>query len=73
MPGVSQLIVSLMKRTLPSIIPAFTPPLWEGIHTYTYVARATTPGEYVAPPARAEEMYAPETFGRTGTDRVIVE
>ena len=52
---------------------AFTPLLWEGIHTYTYVARATTPGEYVAPPARAEEMYAPETFGRTGTDRVIVE
>ena len=43
------------------------------MHTYTYVARATTPGEYVVPPAKAEEMYAPETFGRTGTDRVIVE
>jgi hypothetical protein len=52
---------------------AFTSLLWEGIHTYTYVARATTPGEYVVPPAKAEEMYAPETFGRSGTARVVVE
>jgi len=52
---------------------AFTPLLWEGVYTYDYVARATTPGEYVVPPAHAEEMYAPETFGRSGTDRVIVE
>ncbi len=52
---------------------AFTSLLWEGVYTYTYVARATTPGEYVVPPARAEEMYAPETFGRSGTDRVVVE
>jgi uncharacterized protein YfaS (alpha-2-macroglobulin family) len=52
---------------------AFASLLWEGIHTYTYVTRATTPGEYVAPPARAEEMYSPETFGRSGTDRVVVE
>jgi len=52
---------------------AFTPLLWEGVYTYDYVTRATTPGEYVVPPAHAEEMYAPETFGRSGTDRVIVE
>ena len=44
-----------------------------GTYSYSYVARATTPGTFVAPPARAEEMYAPETFGRTATDRVIVE
>jgi len=25
------------------------------------------------PPAKAEEMYHPETFGRTGTDFVRVE
>jgi uncharacterized protein YfaS (alpha-2-macroglobulin family) len=25
------------------------------------------------PPTRAEEMYSPETFGRTSTDRLIVE
>ena len=41
--------------------------------TYTYVARATTPGQFVVPPAKAEEMYAPEVFGRGGTDRVVVE
>jgi uncharacterized protein YfaS (alpha-2-macroglobulin family) len=37
------------------------------------VARATTPGEFVAPPARAEQMYEPETFGRSSTDRVVIE
>ncbi len=52
---------------------AFASLLWEGVHTYGYVARATTPGTFVVPPTRAEEMYAPETFGRGATDRVIVE
>jgi len=52
---------------------AFASLLWDGVYTYTYVARATTPGQFVAPPAKAEEMYAPETFGRTGTDHVVVE
>ncbi|HEX6124590.1 MAG TPA: alpha-2-macroglobulin family protein [Pyrinomonadaceae bacterium] len=52
---------------------AFSALLWEGVYNYTYVARATTPGEFVVPPAKAEEMYAPETFGRTGTDFVRVE
>lgn len=54
-------------------VEAFASLLWEGVHRYSYVARATTPGEYVVPPARAEEMYRPETFGRSGTDRVIVD
>ena len=54
-------------------VEAFSSLLWEGVYTYTYVARATTPGVFVAPPPRAEEMYAPETFGRGGTDRVVVE
>ena len=51
---------------------AFSALLWEGVYNYTYVARATTPGSFVVPPAKAEEMYAPETFGRTGTDFVTV-
>lgn len=54
-------------------VEAFTSLLWEGVHRYSYVARATTPGDFVVPPARAEEMYQPETFGRSGTDRVVVE
>ena len=52
---------------------AFTSLLWEGVYNYSYVARATTPGQFVVPPAKAEEMYHPETFGRTGTDFVHVE
>jgi alpha-2-macroglobulin len=54
-------------------VEAFASLVWEGVHTYSYVARATTPGVFVVPPAKAEEMYHPETFGRGGTDRVIVE
>ncbi len=54
-------------------VEAFSSLLWEGVHTYRYVARATTPGTFVVPPPKAEEMYAPETFGRGSTDRVIVE
>ncbi|MBC8136364.1 MAG: Ig-like domain-containing protein [Fibrella sp.] len=52
---------------------AFTAYLWEGAYEYVYVCRATTPGQFIVPPAKAEEMYSPETFGRTGTDRVRVE
>jgi len=52
---------------------AFTGLLWEGVYNYSYVTRATTPGVFVVPPAKAEEMYHPETFGRTGTDFVRVE
>jgi len=51
---------------------AYTQLLWDGVYEYTYVARATTPGEYVVPPAKAEEMYSPEVFGRSSSDRVIV-
>jgi len=52
---------------------AFTSLLWHGVFEYTYVARATTPGTFVVPPAKAEEMYSPEVFGRSGSDWVIVE
>lgn len=52
---------------------AFTSLLWGGAYSYSYMARATTPGEFIVPPTKAEEMYAPETFGRGASDRVIVE
>ncbi|MDE0030652.1 MAG: hypothetical protein OXU42_14760, partial [Deltaproteobacteria bacterium] len=52
---------------------AFTPYLWAGVYQYSYIARATTPGVFVVPPTMAEEMYAPETFGRSGTDWIVVE
>ena len=52
---------------------AFASYLWAGTHEYSYVVRATTPGTFVVPPAKAEEVYAPEVFGRSGTDTVIVQ
>jgi alpha-2-macroglobulin len=54
-------------------VEAFASLLWEGVYTYAYVARATTPGTFVVPPAKAEEMYHPETFGRSASARVVVE
>jgi uncharacterized protein YfaS (alpha-2-macroglobulin family) len=52
---------------------AFTSVLWDGVYEYTYEARATTPGTFIVPPAKAEEMYSPEVFGRSTSDWVIVE
>ncbi|TVQ27607.1 MAG: hypothetical protein EA370_17755 [Wenzhouxiangella sp.] len=51
---------------------AFATLLPGGVYQYRYYARATTPGQFVVPPARAEEMYAPETFGRSASSRVLV-
>jgi uncharacterized protein YfaS (alpha-2-macroglobulin family) len=43
-----------------------------GIHVQTYLARATTPGDYAHPAATVEQMYAPDTFGRTDAGRFVV-
>ena len=39
--------------------------LWTGSYTASYVARATTAGKFVRPPAHAEEMYNPGVHGRS--------
>jgi len=52
---------------------AFTTYLPAGVYSYEYIARATTLGTFVVPPTRAEEMYAPETFGRSSTDKVVID
>jgi hypothetical protein len=54
-------------------VEAFASLVWDGVYDYTYVARATTPGTFVVPPPKAEEMYMPETFGRGAGDRLVVE
>lgn len=43
-----------------------------GVHVQTYLARATTPGDYAHPAATIEEMYAQEVFGRTEAGRFVV-
>ena len=44
-----------------------------GVHTYSYLMRATTPGSFTLPPTRAEEMYKPEVYGRTTGGKIRVE
>jgi len=39
--------------------------LWPGVYTASYIARATTPGVFMRPPAHAEEMYNPSVSGRS--------
>jgi uncharacterized protein YfaS (alpha-2-macroglobulin family) len=51
----------------------FATRLAEGRHTFTYVVRATTAGTFRTAPARAEEMYSPEIFGRTPTAVITVQ
>jgi uncharacterized protein YfaS (alpha-2-macroglobulin family) len=44
-----------------------------GLHRFTYLARATTPGRYRVPPAEVEEMYQPEVFARTAGAEIRVQ
>lgn len=52
---------------------AYASHLPAGTYRYTYVARATTPGTFVTPPSRAEEIYTPEVFGRSASATVVVD
>jgi alpha-2-macroglobulin len=47
--------------------------LWPGTYTATYVARATTPGTFIRPPAHAEEMYNPGLYGRSDGGVFVVK
>ena len=53
-------------------VEAYTSYLEGGTYEYRYIARATTAGQFVVPPARAEELYAPEVFGRSAGDTVVI-
>ncbi len=43
-----------------------------GIYTYSYLARATTLGEFQLPPVHAEGMYTPERYGHSASSVVRV-
>jgi alpha-2-macroglobulin len=51
----------------------FATRLAEGTHEFSYIVRATTAGSFRTAPARAEEMYQPEIFGRTATTVIEVK
>jgi uncharacterized protein YfaS (alpha-2-macroglobulin family) len=42
------------------------------VFTVAYVVRAVSPGRYVLPQAKVEDMYRPDRFGRTGTGSIEV-
>jgi uncharacterized protein YfaS (alpha-2-macroglobulin family) len=50
----------------------FITQLRKGTHTYTYLARATFVGDFLALPAEAFTMYDLDTWGRSGSDLVTV-
>ena len=52
---------------------AFCSLLWPGKYYWDVVCNTTSAGRFVVPPAKAEEMYSPENFGRSATDTVFVE
>lgn len=51
---------------------AFADRLPPGVWEVRFILRATTPGSFLFPAARAAEMYRPETFGRAGALEVTV-
>ncbi|CAF4497454.1 unnamed protein product, partial [Rotaria magnacalcarata] len=52
---------------------AFRSILWPGVYEWSHVIRATCAGTFITPPAKAEEMYSPENFGRCATEMVIID
>jgi hypothetical protein len=50
----------------------FITQLWQGSHTFTYLMRATTPGDFSVLPGTATPMYKAEIWGRSASQRVQV-
>ena len=44
-----------------------------GVYSFSFRMRAVAPGRFVTPPARVEEMYAPEVFGSTAAQTLEVK
>lgn len=61
------------KEIRDSRVAFFVDEMLGGEYEYTYVARATTPGEFLRPAGRAEAMYEPEICGVTSIDRVKIK
>ena len=57
----------------PDRVAVYADYLSAGVYTFTYLARAVTVGQYLTPGPQAEEMYAPETFGRGAGQLLTIE
>ena len=42
------------------------------VFSVAYVVRAVSPGRYVLPQAKVEDMYRPDRFGRTATGTIEI-
>jgi uncharacterized protein YfaS (alpha-2-macroglobulin family) len=51
----------------------FSNHLWRGTYTYTYMMRATLPGEFRVIPTTASEIYFPEVHGRSAGQLLRVQ
>lgn len=51
----------------------FSDDLFAGVHTYSYLVRATTYGTFSMPATYVEQMYEPDIFGRTTTKTITVK
>ncbi|MGB3341418.1 MAG: Ig-like domain-containing protein [bacterium] len=51
----------------------FADALYAGEHTFSYLVRAMTYGNFTMPPTKAEEMYTPEVFGYNRQRRINVK
>jgi uncharacterized protein YfaS (alpha-2-macroglobulin family) len=51
----------------------FADVLAAGESRHEYLARATTAGRFVMPPATGEAMYRPELHGRTTAGTLVIE
>lgn len=52
---------------------AFVDQMYHDSLTLEYLARATLPGTFMAPPAQVLEMYTPDVNGRTASTQVVIE
>jgi uncharacterized protein YfaS (alpha-2-macroglobulin family) len=59
------------KDVLDDRVAFFITQLMPGTHTYSYLARVTHAGTFYAPPAQVYLMYAPEVWGRSGSDELV--
>jgi alpha-2-macroglobulin len=61
------------QETRDSRVAFFADELPAGEYQWVYLARATTPGHFIRPPASAEAMYEPQVNGATSIEDVVVQ
>jgi hypothetical protein len=61
------------QETRDSRVAFFADELPPGEYQWVYLARATTPGHFIRPPASVEAMYEPQVNGATSIEDVVIQ